>query len=173
MSTTPTDVSGTPLTFGTSAMTRSSFCVVREGNRASTHSPYGPLTAFAIDPVYAALGAMEDFEAAGGLEAPTPEERGRLDAVREAPGVRWDAVRALKNRALEIAFRRFLEEESPSVINSVWRCISRSMFSSLGSWALPAIRNMHSVRSPKQEQSISTRRRSPSSAYHGQTSSYR
>jgi len=75
------------------------------------HSPYGPLTAFAIDPVYAALGAMEDFEAAGGLEALAPEERAGLDAVRDAPGVRWDAVRALKNRALEIAFRRFLDEE--------------------------------------------------------------
>jgi 4-alpha-glucanotransferase len=75
------------------------------------HSPYGPLTAFAIDPVYAALGALEDFEAAGGLDALSPEERHRLDAVRAARGVQWDAVRALKNRALEIAFRRFLDEE--------------------------------------------------------------
>jgi 4-alpha-glucanotransferase len=75
------------------------------------HSPYGPLTAFAIDPIYAAVEAMEDFEGAGGLGALSPGERVHLEAVRAAPAVRWDEVRALKNRALEIAFQRFLEEE--------------------------------------------------------------
>jgi 4-alpha-glucanotransferase len=75
------------------------------------HSPYGPLTAFAIDPVYAAVGAMEDFQAAGGLGALSDAERAKLDEVRAASGVRWDDVRALKNRALELAFRRFLDEE--------------------------------------------------------------
>jgi 4-alpha-glucanotransferase len=75
------------------------------------HSPYGPLTAFAIDPVYAAIGAMEDFAAAGGVEALSGPDRALLEEVRAARGVRWDAVRALKGRALELSFRRFLAEE--------------------------------------------------------------
>jgi 4-alpha-glucanotransferase len=83
---------------------------VNEASRGQ-HSPYGALSAFALDPVYVAPEALEDFQAAGGTDALTEDERRRLAAVRAAPGVQWDEVRALKRRAFEIAFTRFVEVE--------------------------------------------------------------
>ncbi len=44
------------------------------------HSPYGALSAFALDPVYVAPEALEDFQAAGGLDALDPDERASLEA---------------------------------------------------------------------------------------------
>jgi 4-alpha-glucanotransferase len=75
------------------------------------NSPYFAISAFAIDPVYVALEAMADFRAAGGVDALTAGERARLAAVRAAPQVRWDEVRALKWRGFELAFARFLRDE--------------------------------------------------------------
>ena len=83
---------------------------VNEASRGQ-HSPYGALSAFAIDPVYLSIEALEDFSAAGGLDALSPEDRRLLDEVRSAPGVRWDAVRGLKGRALEAAFQGFVARE--------------------------------------------------------------
>jgi 4-alpha-glucanotransferase len=74
-------------------------------------SPYGALSAFALDPVYLSPSALEDFQAAGGLDALSPQERRRLEAVRTSLAVRWDEVRALKRRAFEIAFARSLRDE--------------------------------------------------------------
>jgi 4-alpha-glucanotransferase len=75
------------------------------------NSPYFALSAFAIDPVYVAPEAMADFRAAGGVDALSAEEQARLRAVRTGAAVRWDEVRALKGRAFELAFARFLREE--------------------------------------------------------------
>jgi 4-alpha-glucanotransferase len=83
---------------------------VNEASRGQ-NSPYAALSAFAIDPVYVGVGALEDFEAAGGVAALAREDAALLEAVRSAPGVRWDDVRALKRRALDLAFRRFEREE--------------------------------------------------------------
>ncbi|HET9552505.1 MAG TPA: 4-alpha-glucanotransferase [Anaeromyxobacteraceae bacterium] len=83
---------------------------VNEASRGQ-HSPYGALSAFAIDPVYAAVDALEDFAAAGGQDALTSDDRRLLDEVRAAPAVRWDAVRALKGRALEAAYAAFVRNE--------------------------------------------------------------
>ncbi len=83
---------------------------VNEASRGQ-QSPYAALSAFALDPVYAALGSMEDFDAAGGLDALSPEDRETVAALQAAPGVRWEAVRAVKARALEVAFRAFLERD--------------------------------------------------------------
>jgi 4-alpha-glucanotransferase len=83
---------------------------VNEASRGQ-HSPYGALSAFAIDPVYLAVDALEDFAAAGGLDALSAADRRLLDEVRAAPGVRWDAVRGLKARALEAAFASFVARE--------------------------------------------------------------
>ncbi len=83
---------------------------VNEASRGQ-HSPYGALSAFALDPVYVAPGALEDFQAAGGLDALTAADRDLLARVRDAPGVRWDEVRPLKRRAFELAFERFLRDE--------------------------------------------------------------
>ena len=74
-------------------------------------SPYTVLSAFAIDSIYLALREVDDFEAAGGEEALAPDDRTRLEAARGHPNIDYDAVRAVKRRALEIAFDRFLATE--------------------------------------------------------------
>ncbi len=83
---------------------------VNEASRGQ-NSPYAALTAFAIDPVYVAVEALEDFDAAGGLDALTRGEIEHLRRVRSSPSVRWQEVRGLKRRGLEIAFARFLGAE--------------------------------------------------------------
>ncbi|HEX7489117.1 MAG TPA: 4-alpha-glucanotransferase, partial [Anaeromyxobacteraceae bacterium] len=74
-------------------------------------SPYGALSAFALDPVYAALDAMPDFQAAGGVAALPEAEQRELAALRAAPAVAWRRIHALKRRACELAFRSFHDEE--------------------------------------------------------------
>jgi 4-alpha-glucanotransferase len=83
---------------------------VNEASRGQ-HSPYGALSAFAIDPVYVGVDGLEDFAAAGGHDALSADDRRLLAEVRAAPTVRWDAVRGLKGRALELAFRAFVTRE--------------------------------------------------------------
>jgi 4-alpha-glucanotransferase len=83
---------------------------VNEASRGQS-SPYGALSAFAIDPVYVGVEALEDFDAAGGVAALPDADRATLEAVRAAPAVRWEDVRTLKARALRLAFERFLREE--------------------------------------------------------------
>jgi len=83
---------------------------VNETSRGQ-NSPYAAQTAFAIDPVYVAVEALEDFQEAGGLGALSLGEREHVRRVRTAPAVRWHEVRGLKRRALEIAFARFAEVE--------------------------------------------------------------
>ncbi|MGB8932957.1 MAG: 4-alpha-glucanotransferase [Anaeromyxobacteraceae bacterium] len=75
------------------------------------NSPYAALTAFAIDPVYAAVEALEDFDAAGGFAALTPSERRLVAELKDSPTVRWDDARRLKQRALELAFASFHRRE--------------------------------------------------------------
>jgi 4-alpha-glucanotransferase len=74
-------------------------------------SPYAALSAFAIDPVYLAIDALDDFAEAGGHDALTATDRALLAAVRRSPTVRWDEVRGLKTRALELAFQSFVREQ--------------------------------------------------------------
>ncbi|HZZ85600.1 MAG TPA: 4-alpha-glucanotransferase [Anaeromyxobacteraceae bacterium] len=74
-------------------------------------SPYAALSAFAVDPVYLSLAAVEDFAAAGGEEALSADDRRELAALRAAPAVQWPRIRAVKQRALELAFRAFVERE--------------------------------------------------------------
>jgi 4-alpha-glucanotransferase len=79
---------------------------VGEASRGQ-NSPYAALTAFALDPVYLALDAVEDFVAAGGRDALPPERRDDLDRLRDASAVPWARVRAAKREALALAFARF------------------------------------------------------------------
>lgn len=83
---------------------------VHEASRGQS-SPYAALTAFAIDPVYMAVDALEDFDAAGGLDALSPHDQEELEALRAGPAVVWPRVRELKGRALALAFQAFLENE--------------------------------------------------------------
>jgi 4-alpha-glucanotransferase len=71
------------------------------------HSPYSAMTAMAIDPIYIALDDVPEFKAAGGVDALPHGDRRALAAAREADTVRYDDIRALKNRALESAFAAF------------------------------------------------------------------
>lgn len=74
-------------------------------------SPYSTASAFGIDPVYLGLDACEDFVEAGGLRALAPELRDLVDRLRGGPRVDWHAVRAVKQRALDLAFARFVDLE--------------------------------------------------------------
>jgi 4-alpha-glucanotransferase len=66
-------------------------------------SPYGAMSAFAIDPIYLSLEQVEDVVAAGAAAG--------LPAAPEGAGIDYDAVRALKRRVLEAAFGWFLAHE--------------------------------------------------------------
>jgi 4-alpha-glucanotransferase len=70
---------------------------------AGERSPYAALSAFAIDPIYLSLDAVEDFAAAGGRSA----LEAAIDAARADSHIDYDGVRRTKRRALEMAFARF------------------------------------------------------------------
>jgi 4-alpha-glucanotransferase len=70
-------------------------------------SPYGALTAFGLDPIYADVAAIEDLDAAAVEEALGVEGKAALTAARAAEQVDYEAVRALKMRAFAAAFARF------------------------------------------------------------------
>jgi 4-alpha-glucanotransferase len=71
------------------------------------NSPYSALSAMAIDPVYIAVGDIDEFVAAGGEAALSGEDRATLDRVRAAASVVYPDVRRVKWRALRAAFERF------------------------------------------------------------------
>ena len=74
-------------------------------------SPYSALSALAIDPIYIALEAVEDFAQAGGIGAMSAVGQRALDRARSAPRVVHALVRQAKTEALRLAARRFLDEE--------------------------------------------------------------
>jgi 4-alpha-glucanotransferase len=78
---------------------------------AGETSPYGALTAFGLDPIYAGIEAIEDLDAAALDQLLQGEGRAILDKVRASERVDYPAVRALKARALDAAFDRFHERE--------------------------------------------------------------
>ena len=77
----------------------------------SETSPYGALSAMAIDPQYISLRHLEDWHASGGEETFTAQQRETLEAVRRSRRVEYDAVRTLKMGALRQAFEWFLAGE--------------------------------------------------------------
>jgi 4-alpha-glucanotransferase len=74
-------------------------------------SPYGALSAFAIDPIYLSLADVEDFAAAGGEGALDASTRAELAAVCADPRIDYSGVRSVKRRALEVGFAHFLDTE--------------------------------------------------------------
>ncbi len=74
-------------------------------------SPYGALSAFAIDPLYADVLAIEDLDADAIDQALGEGGKAELARVRTAARVDYRAVRALKTRALRAAFDRFCVTE--------------------------------------------------------------
>lgn len=73
-------------------------------------SPYSPVSAFALDPLYVSLDDLEDFVALGGREAMGAEDLAQLRAARGSMTVRHDLVRPLKERWLERCFDRFRQD---------------------------------------------------------------
>ncbi|HEX4446996.1 MAG TPA: 4-alpha-glucanotransferase [Polyangiaceae bacterium] len=81
-------------------------------------SPYGALTAFGLDPIYADIEAIEDMDA-GAIDVLLDEAdhegkhagRRALEQARASVRVDYVGVRALKTRALDAAFTRFHERE--------------------------------------------------------------
>jgi len=74
-------------------------------------SPYSALTAFALDPVFLAFRDVPDFAAAGGIAALGDGAQAEIESLRRVPAVQWQAVRALKARAAELAFNHFHQKE--------------------------------------------------------------
>lgn len=74
-------------------------------------SPYGALSAFALDPIYITVEAVP--EAGAGLVSETLGASGKaeLQRLRSLPAVDYSAVRSLKRRVLRAAFARFRERE--------------------------------------------------------------
>lgn len=72
---------------------------------AGERSPYSALSAFALDPIYVDLDALEDF--AGGVGTLPASAQVALDAARAASGIDYVAVRNAKQSALRIAFDAF------------------------------------------------------------------
>jgi 4-alpha-glucanotransferase len=74
-------------------------------------SPYGALSAFAIDPMYIALPRVADLDENAIATALGHDGRADLARVRALPRVDYRAVRVLKRRVLSAAFARFRERE--------------------------------------------------------------
>ena len=74
-------------------------------------SPYSAISAMAIDPIFISVPRVPEFAAIGGEAALSPANLAALDAVRRAPRIAYQGVRALKLRALRAAFEWFLERE--------------------------------------------------------------
>ena len=74
-------------------------------------SPYSALTAMALDPLFISVPAVEDFVALGGDSGLSPEDRTAIAELQQAGRVRHEDVRALKDRVLRRAYRRFVDEE--------------------------------------------------------------
>lgn len=74
-------------------------------------SPYGALSAFGIDPMYITLTAVDDLKQLGNAEVLGKGGAARLEAVRRAPGVDYEAVRDIKHRALIAGLKQFHRRE--------------------------------------------------------------
>jgi 4-alpha-glucanotransferase len=96
-------------------------------------SPYGAISAMAIDPQYISLEDMEDFAAIGGEPRLGSGPRQMLDRVRSARAIDYRSVRELKQAALRRAFDHFAATEWSS--NSA-RSVALRTFATEHSWWL-------------------------------------
>jgi 4-alpha-glucanotransferase len=65
----------------------------------------------AIDPIFIGVGALEDFERAGGVASLADATRQKLRGAQASPRINHDLVRAVKTEGLDRAFDRFLRDE--------------------------------------------------------------
>jgi 4-alpha-glucanotransferase len=78
---------------------------------AGETSPYGALTAFGLDPIYLDVEALEDLDAPALEAVLAGGGRDQLEKLRASGRVDYAGVRALKTRALDVAFERFHQRE--------------------------------------------------------------
>jgi 4-alpha-glucanotransferase len=74
-------------------------------------SPYSAISAMAIDPIFIQVDAVLEFAALGGERSLSPSDRARLQRVRSASRVDYNAIRQLKYKALAAAFEHFYDTE--------------------------------------------------------------
>ena len=74
-------------------------------------SPYSPISAMAIDPIFISVPAVPECAALGGETALSDADRASLDEVRGTLRIEHAKVRRLKDVALGAAFNRFKETE--------------------------------------------------------------
>ena len=74
-------------------------------------SPYGAISAMAIDPIFIALDDVPEFGRAGGAGALSVEARAAIDRARGSARVDYASVRAAKQEALARTFEFFAAEE--------------------------------------------------------------
>lgn len=74
-------------------------------------SPYGAMSAFALDPIYVTVERVADLDAPAIAKALGEDGSAALERLRRAPRVDYKAVRDLKRRAFRAAFARFREHE--------------------------------------------------------------
>ena len=74
-------------------------------------SPYSAISAMAIDPIFICVLSVPEFARLGGEAALDASDRRDLEAVRSSPRVEYQAVRRLKQKALGLAFERFLDQD--------------------------------------------------------------
>lgn len=77
--------------------------------QAGESSPYSAMSTMAIDPIYVAVGDIEDVDRV--TSRGVRETAAALAAVRANPRVQYVEIRELKRRALEAAFDRFVDTE--------------------------------------------------------------
>ena len=73
----------------------------------SETSPYSALTAMAIDPIFIALPAVEEFAVLGGEQHLPPEDRDALAHVRSSAKVLHREVRTIKSKWLRRSYEQF------------------------------------------------------------------
>jgi 4-alpha-glucanotransferase len=74
-------------------------------------SPYSAMSAMAIDPIFIRLTDVPEYVALGGEKTLSSADCVRLENARHSRSVVYPTVRALKQMALQAAFRRFREHE--------------------------------------------------------------
>jgi 4-alpha-glucanotransferase len=78
------------------------------------NSPYGAMSAFALDPIYISVSRVPEFRALGEVEHLAAGTRDRLRDAQAARSVQYQEVRRIKQEALDAAYRQFLGAERRS-----------------------------------------------------------
>nr|MDQ3071219.1 4-alpha-glucanotransferase [Acidobacteriota bacterium] len=79
---------------------------------AGQNSPYSAMASGALDPVFISPDAITEFAQAGGREALPAEARQALEAARASAQIDFDAVRAAKRAAFDLAWQAFRGSET-------------------------------------------------------------